>query len=449
MPATFVVKYQELKKEFQTVKKRIVKTKISKNTNKLNEYRRDIIATHDAIVSHVSGFIHTLRSTDKEYYRNELLYIRDKTIECFGRLRLKIVVSKNLLALVSEGKITNSDSSDESNSDQDISNTTIYADAGETSLIDTEDENNSSTQSESDEGNMAMTVVEFLRISAQTINRNYDGDPLALDAFINSIELLEELATRELQTTFLKFIKSKLEGKALESIPADVANVAGIKAALREQIKPDSSKVIAGRMLALRVDRSKMVDFTQQAELLSEALQRSLIVEGISQAKAREMTIEKAVEVCRNASRSDLVKSVLAATPFTAPKEVIAKFVVESATEYKEKQILAYRQTQRRGNNNNQRGRGSKNGRNFQNNNRSNGYNGGYNNNGNYRGRGNNQGRGRGNGRGRGGYNNQNNGYQEHYVRYTENAGGPGWRADQQTQPQQNLPQAQIPLQRN
>lgn len=57
-------------------------------------------------------------------------------------------------------------------------------------------------------------------------------------------------------------------------------------------------------MLALKVDRSKMVDFNQQAETLAEAMQRSLIIEGISQAKAREMTIEKTVEVCRNAARS-------------------------------------------------------------------------------------------------------------------------------------------------
>lgn len=137
---------------------------------------------------------------------------------------------------------------------------------------------------------------------------------------------------------------------------------------------------------------------------------------------------------------------MLAATPFESSKDVIAKFVVESATEYKEKQILAFKQQQRRGNN--PRGRGFKNGRGYQNNRNSNGNFNGFNGNSNYRGRG--QGRGRGNGRGRGSYNNYNNN-QEHYVRYTENASGPsqGWRADHQNQQQQEQRQFQIPYQRN
>lgn len=435
-------RYDDLKKEFLAVKKRICKTKLSTNPDKLNEYERDIIAAHDDIVSCVSEFIGDLDKEDTEFFRGELVYVRDRTIECFGRLKLRIVVSTDLLSKIDAERFSESDDS-EQKSNLDDQNTSTYIDASEASL------DSEISDSEEKMPETALTNVEFLRIAAQTINRNYDGDPLALSAFINSIELIKDFATEALKPVFIKFIKSKLEGKALECIPTVVDNIDEIVNALREQIKPDNSKVIAGRMLALRVDRSKIVDFTQQAETLSEALQRSLIIEGISQAKAREMTIEKAVEVCRNAARSDLVKSVLAATPFESPKDVIAKFVVESATEYKEKQILAFKQQQRRGNN--QRGRGSKFGKNFQNYRNSNGQYGTFNNfngNGNYRGRG--QGRGRGNGRGRGGNNNYNgNGYQEHYVRYAENAGGPSqsWRAEQQNQPEQG--QFQIPYQRN
>lgn len=189
-----------------------------------------------------------------------------------------------------------------------------------------------------------------------TINRNYDGNPLCLNAFINSIELLKELSHDGLRAIFLRFIISKLEGKALESIPANPADVNEIITALSRQIQPDNSKVVAGRLLALRPDRSKLAEFSEQAEKLADSLQRSLIIEGISQAKAREMSIDKTVEVCRGAARSDLVKSVLASTKFDSPKEVIAKYVVESATEDKEKQILAYRAFQRQNNNRGNRG---------------------------------------------------------------------------------------------
>lgn len=108
--------------------------------------------------------------------------------------------------------------------------------------------------------------------------------------------------------------------------------------ALERDIHPDNSKVVEGRLLALRADKSKLVEFSEKAEELADALRRSLVIEDISQAKAREMTIEKTVEVCRNAARSDLVKSVLAST----------KLIVESSREEKEKQVLAFRQFQKR-----------------------------------------------------------------------------------------------------
>lgn len=224
--------------------------------------------------------------------------------------------------------------------------------------------------------NMAqMTSLDFMNLASKSINRNYDGNPLALDAFINSIELLSEFCHDAIKGTFFRFVKSKLEGKAFECIKGDssITTVDAIVAALQAQIKPDNSKVIEGRMLALKPDRNKLMEFSQQTENLAEALQRSLIIEGIPQAKAKEMTIEKTIELCRNSTRSDLVKSVLAASQFSSPKEVVAKYLVEKATEIAEKQILSIKQSsnknlknfrQNRYNNNNNRGGRSYNGNN-------------------------------------------------------------------------------------
>lgn len=137
-------------------------------------------------------------------------------------------------------------------------------------------------------------------------------------------------------------------------------------------------------------------------------MKRALTLESIPQAKANEMAIEKTVELCRSNARSDLVKGILASTRFDDPKEVIAKYIVESRTETTEKQVLHFRKQNVRQN----RGNGYRNQRsgNFNNQN-NNGYqNNGYQNNG----RGNYRGNQRGRGRGRGNYyqNNQNRGYQ-------------------------------------
>lgn len=108
----------------------------------------------------------------------------------------------------------------------------------------------------------------------------------------------------------------------------------------------------------MKPDRSKLKEFSQNAEDLAEALQRSLIIEGIPHNERNEMAIEKTIEACRNAARSDYVKSVLAASRFDSPNEVIAKYLVENATETTEttetteKQILAYKRFNNNNNNN-------------------------------------------------------------------------------------------------
>lgn len=430
--------FKILKEEFQGVTKRIIRRDLSTNPVTLDNLKRDIIAIHDRVIAYVARFFHILNKTDRLYYRGELIYIRDRTIQCFGKLSIDTEISTSLLSPINVQVTQNNNHSVES-------------------------ESRSPTDEESELDGLEhlfemahITNIELLRIAASTINRNYDGEPLALNAFINSIDLLSELATtNDLVNLLLKFIKSKLEGRALESIPNDAATIAQIKDALTARIKPDNSKVVAGRMLALRPDRSKMVEFTKQAEELAEALQRSLVIEGISQEKAREMTVEKAVELCRGAARSDLVKSVLASTKFDSPKEVLAKFVTETVTDTQEKQVLAFRQ-QKRGNNyrgGQNRGRKGRNDRNYQNNSYGNNYNsyggGSYNNNG-YRNRGGQRGRGSG----RGQQNNYNRNWgqnQDRNVRYTENAAGPSapqaWRAEQNFQPRQAQNSINIPYQ--
>lgn len=53
-----------------------------------------------------------------------------------------------------------------------------------------------SLDSEQDEDN-AMTQTDLLRLFAQTLNTNYNGDPIGLQASLNSVELLESIATAD------------------------------------------------------------------------------------------------------------------------------------------------------------------------------------------------------------------------------------------------------------
>lgn len=145
-----------------------------------------------------------------------------------------------------------------------------------------------------------------------------------------------------------------------------------IKDALAAKTKFDNSKVVEGRLLALKADQSKLNDYAKKAEELADSLKRALVLEGIPQSKANEMAIDKTVELCRSNARSDMVRGILAITETT------------------EKQILQFR----RQNNQNVRGHGFQYNRYGYQNNDNNNFGNNQNFRGNYRGRG--RGRGRG-----------------------------------------------------
>lgn len=93
---------------------------------------------------------------------------------------------------------------------------------------------------------------------------------------------------------------------------------------------------------ALKLSKYGPVEFAKQAESLADALQRSLVLEGINLPKAREIAIKKTVEMYKQTAKTDYVKSVLASTSFPDPKSVISKLIVEQNGQERDRQILTY-----------------------------------------------------------------------------------------------------------
>lgn len=92
-----------------------------------------------------------------------------------------------------------------------------------------------------------------------------------------------------------------------------------------DNIKPESFDVVEGKIMALKVRKGNYTEFTQEAEKLAKAFRRSLVVSGISQQKAQEMTIKKTVELYRKTARSEIVKSVLASSHYEQPATLVTQ----------------------------------------------------------------------------------------------------------------------------
>lgn len=185
---------------------------------------------------------------------------------------------------------------------------------------------------------MVQSPEEFYATASKILNYKYEGDPLKLQSFLEDVELVEMMAKPETKDVCLKFIKSRITGRAREQLPEDIDTIKKITDALSKNIKCDSSKVIEGRLIALRISKGNFTKFAEEAEKLSEAFERSLVNERFTREKAKELTIDKAKELCRKVTRSDVVEGIIASTKYESPKEVIAAFITESDIARKKKQ---------------------------------------------------------------------------------------------------------------
>ncbi|XP_036322064.1 putative uncharacterized protein DDB_G0278921 [Rhagoletis pomonella] len=352
----FVKQFKVYKADFDKITKRILQNRpLSSNAKKFNEYKYSLITAYNNILLLVIGnsSAHTCNLKEVQV---KLARCKEQLAKCFNKLNCRVRIPPDSLSLICQSDLADSESEEEF-SDAKSEASVQFSLKRSTSLssfkdlLTISDEPSTATSSP----NISKFFQEFLDMAtpeqkksfislcASIIRENYNGDPLALESFIDKSNLIEDFADENLNTTFISFLKSKLEGKAREAIPTEVSSVGQIKDALRNRIKPDTSKVVAGKIASLHVINNNYTEFAKRVEELSDALERSLIIEGMTQSKAHKIAVEQTVNVCRLNTRSDLVKSILSSTTFSDSKDVVAKMIVGQNNQVKERQVLAFR----------------------------------------------------------------------------------------------------------
>lgn len=72
---------------------------------------------------------------------------------------------------------------------------------------------------------MPQSAREFMSMAGPVLNYKFDGNALKLETFLTDIDLVESLAEDDQKTLCFKFVKSKLEGRALEAMPEDLTTI--------------------------------------------------------------------------------------------------------------------------------------------------------------------------------------------------------------------------------
>lgn len=290
---------EEEKIQFINATKLVLKQRISTNLQTLNNQKDTIVAAYNSLITYVQENYELKDELDKARYDNEVEYIQSKLYECLDKFESDYEIPDEKFSTI-------------------VSNQIIVK--------------------------MTLTNTELLKLASSHINKNYAGDPLGLKSFVDSVNLLYSLAsTTELRSFLASFVKTKLEGRARELVLNTDLTVVQIISSLEEGIKPDSSKVVEGRMLALRFSMATQDEFADKTEKLADSFRRALVFEGIPQGKANEMAVDKTVTLCRKNTNSELIKAVLESTKFSTPKEVVASLVTQVDKTKAEHHVLSFR----------------------------------------------------------------------------------------------------------
>lgn len=291
-------KYSNFKREYKRIQVYKTSRPLTSDLNLRKEYRENLIEAYNNIFLYVTPFISDLQLEAKLEIRSRIQKLLEKLKDCFEILKLQYNFESNILTTIDINKII------------------------EIQEIETQENNRKETMA-------PQTASDFIRVASQMISDRYHGDPMDLDSFIDAVELLKTLCEEQNENTFLAFVKTRLGGKARQLINSNPANVNEIIEKLRDGIKIKPSKTIEGKFLALRLDKTSITKFTEQAEKYADQYNHSLCNEGYSKEKANELTIAKTIEMCRKSNIGSSVRSVLVSSKFSEPSEVIAKMIIE------------------------------------------------------------------------------------------------------------------------
>lgn len=187
--------------------------------------------------------------------------------------------------------------------------------------------------------------------TATALLNHYDGKEDETETFLESIDLLNELTDDQHKKTMIKFIKTRITGRAKLALTEDIQTVDAIKKKLRQKFSAKlSSDAILSQLKSTQQGNKKLTDFIAQIENLSSQLTRAFIAENVANGEAAEKLAEKfanqsLVENVANPETSLILK----ATNYVNLSELAAKAI--SVDKPGKASILHFRNSQVHNNN--------------------------------------------------------------------------------------------------
>lgn len=207
-------KFDDLKREYDKMNRRYnhPSRPISKNEKIFGEYKVDTQDAYNEIVEFNNKYLNRLNEKNKGIIERKLFSIQTKLGTAFELLNIKQKVpndyfTKIKIETVSENNMNTEPSTSNANntnkpSTSNTNNTneqsaTKESNTNEKEIIEIENENGEKDKQQSnintaerENKTKMVSRFEFLQFASQQIKNKFNGDPLQLESFLNSIELV-------------------------------------------------------------------------------------------------------------------------------------------------------------------------------------------------------------------------------------------------------------------
>lgn len=188
--------------------------------------------------------------------------------------------------------------------------------------------------------------------TAKALIQPYDGSPSGVEAFVDSIALLGDLTKPEHNETAIKFVKTRLSGKARAALPPNARTLNEISDAIKIACKSTETPDTLLAKLKATKNKGDQQKFCDEIESLTQKLSTLYVDSKIPPEVASKMATKAGVDTLIKGVSNPELKIILKANEFTSIQKAIQK-INESQPE-QTAQIFNYKTQNHRG-----RGRGN------------------------------------------------------------------------------------------
>lgn len=157
----------------------------------------------------------------------------------------------------------------------------------------------------------------------------YSGKEEETESFIDALDLLNVLTEEGDRSTMIRFIKTRITGRAKLSITPDLQTLDAIKAKLRQKFSMKlSSDAILAQLKATQQGSKKLTDYISQIENLTAQLTRAFISENVASGETAENLAEKfARQALVDNVANPETSLILRASNYTKLSDIAAKAI--------------------------------------------------------------------------------------------------------------------------